>query len=106
MGAGIALRAINAQVKGQKHRHDNNWESNCATTWRHVWMTGCQSLHDHIVNPNPVVRGGNGLEIDLEGLREYLWEYPDGGQITGLPLGISRLGISRMTKSDGSTRQL
>ena len=41
-------------------------------------MTDCQSLHDYVVNPVPVGTEDKRLEIDLEGLREYIWENPDG----------------------------
>ena len=43
-----------------------------------LWLTDCQSLHDYLVNP---VRAGcedKRLEIDLDGLREDLWEHADG----------------------------
>ena len=41
-------------------------------------MTDCQSLHDYLNNPSAAGTEDKRLEIDLEGLREYLWEYPDG----------------------------
>ena len=41
-------------------------------------MTDCQSLHEYVVNPAPQGCEDKRLEIDLEGLREYVWEYPDG----------------------------
>ena len=41
-------------------------------------MTDCQSLHDYVVNPAAAGCEDKRLEIDLEGLREYLWEFPDG----------------------------
>ena len=45
---------------------------------KHVWFTDCQSLSDYLKNPVPAACEDKRLEIDLEGLREYLWEYPDG----------------------------
>ena len=45
---------------------------------KHCWMTDCQSLHDYFNNPSAAGTEDKRLEIDLEGLREYLWEYPDG----------------------------
>ena len=59
-------------------RHDYDWEENCAKVMRHIWMTDCQSLHDYCVNPSATGCEDKRLEIDLEGLREYLWEFPDG----------------------------
>ena len=78
MEAGVALRALIAEVLGLKERHDTSWEDNCATVKRHLWMTDCQSLHDYLVNPAAAGCEDKRLEIDLEGLREYLWEFPDG----------------------------
>jgi hypothetical protein len=78
MEAGVALRAVIAEVLGKRSRHDVNWEDNCASVKRHVWMTDCQSLHDYVVNPVAAGTEDKRLEIDLEGLREYLWEFPDG----------------------------
>ena len=78
MEAGVALRALIAEILGLKLAHDNNWEENCAATKRHLWMTDCQSLHDYVNNPAAAGTEDKRLEIDLEGLREYVWEYPDG----------------------------
>ena len=78
MEYGVALRAFIAEVLGKKRRHDTMWEENCASVKRHLWMTDCQSLHDYLVNPSAAGTEDKRLEIDLEGLREYIWEYPDG----------------------------
>ena len=78
MEAGVAIRALIAEISGLKRRHDNNWEDNCAATKRHLWLTDCQSLHDYITNPAAAGTEDKRLEIDLEGLREYIWEFPDG----------------------------
>ena len=55
-----------------------DWETICAGEVKNVWMTDCQSLHDYLINP--VARGSEDkrLEIDLESLRECLWEHDDG----------------------------
>ena len=55
-----------------------NWETSCATVKKHLWLTDCQSLRDYCCNPSAAAPEDKRLEIDLEGLREYLWEYPDG----------------------------
>ena len=78
MESGVALRALYAEVMGKLKAHDTNWESNCAQEKRHLWMTDCQSLHDYLVNPAAAGCEDKRLEIDLQGLREYLWEYADG----------------------------
>ena len=59
-------------------RHDSDWEENCAKTTRHLWMTDCEFLNSYCTNPSAAGCEDKRSEIDLEGLREYLWEYPDG----------------------------
>ena len=78
MEAGVALRALIAELQGKRMRHDSEWEENCAKTKRHLWMTDCESLKSYCTNPSAAGCEDKRLEIDLEGLREYLWEYPDG----------------------------
>ena len=41
-------------------------------------MTDCRSLHDYLVNPVAQGSEDKRLEIDLENLRENLWEHPSG----------------------------
>ena len=41
---------------------------------KHVWFTDCDSLNTYLVNPVAAGCEDKRLEIDLEGLREYLWE--------------------------------
>ena len=41
-------------------------------------MTDCQSVHDYLVNLIVAGSEDKRLEIDLEGLREDLWEYANG----------------------------
>ena len=72
------MRALISEIMGKRQRHDLQWEDTCAKTKRHLWMTDCQSLHDYVNNPNPAGTEDKRLEIDLEGLREYVWEHPDG----------------------------
>ena len=45
---------------------------------KQVWMTDCQSLYDYLVNPVAAGCEDKRLEIDLEDLCEYLWEWRDG----------------------------
>ena len=72
------MRALITEIMGKRKRHDLHWEDTCAVTKRHLWMTDCQSLHDYVNNPSPAGTEDKRLESDLEGLREYLCEYPDG----------------------------
>ena len=78
MEAGVALRALYTELQGKLEKHDNKWEDNCAKVIRHLWMTDCESLNLYVTNPSAAGCEDKRLEIDLEGLREYLWEYPDG----------------------------
>ena len=41
-------------------------------------MTDCQSLHVYLINPVAQGSEDKRLEIDLESLRECLWEHDDG----------------------------
>ena len=69
------IRAMIADMRGKFDKSD--WETACAQEVHSVWMTDCQSLHDYLVNPIAAGSEDKRLEIDLEGLREYIWEYPD-----------------------------
>ena len=69
------LRATISSLRGLFKRKD--WEYEVASQLPNLWLTDCQSLHDYLVNP---IRAGcedKRLEIDLDGLREDLWEYGD-----------------------------
>ena len=56
----------------------DNWEAVCAKEMKNIWMTDCRSLHDYLVNPVAQGSEDKRLEIDLENLRENLWEHPSG----------------------------
>ena len=66
------------EVVGKLLAHDTGWERVCTPVKRQVWMTDGESLHVYLVNPSAAGSEDKRLEIDLEGLREYLWETPDG----------------------------
>ena len=70
------LRAVISPLRNLFER-SKNWEYEVASQLPNHWLTDCQSMHDYMVNP---VRAGcedKRLEIDLDGLREDLWEYGD-----------------------------
>ena len=73
---GVYLRAVYAELHDKFESH--NWENVCAKAMRHVWFTDCESLHSYLINPVAAGCEDKRLEIDLEGLREYLWEDEDG----------------------------
>ena len=78
MESGVALRALMCDIMGTRKRHDTNWEDTCAKQMKHLWLTDCDSLNKYINNPTPQPCEDKRLEIDLEGLREYIWENADG----------------------------
>ena len=70
------IRAIITDLRGKYQKQ--NWEAVSAQEVPGVWMTDCQSLSDYLVNPTANGSEDKRLEIDLEDLRERLWEYPNG----------------------------
>ena len=74
--AADSLRGIITDLRGKSAHKD--WESICPKEIPSVWLTDCQSLHDYLVNPVAQGSEDKRLEIDLESLRECLWEYADG----------------------------
>ena len=70
------IRAVIADMRGRYQK--GQWESICANEVNSIWLTDCQSLHDYLINPTAQGSEDKRLEIDLESLRESLWEFPDG----------------------------
>ncbi len=73
---GVHLRAVLTEISGRFEQ--KNWEDKCAKDFRHAWFTDCRSLYDYLCNPVAAGCEDKRLEIDLEGLCEYLWEFADG----------------------------
>ena len=44
----------------------------------HLWLTDCESLHKYLINPVASGTEDKRLEIDLEDLRQMLWEDDNG----------------------------
>ena len=70
------IRATISSLRGLFKRR--NWEYEVAKQLPNVWMTDCQSLRVYITNPVSQGSEDKRLEIDLESLRESLWEDADG----------------------------
>ena len=70
------LRAVISSLRNLFER-GKNWEYEVASQLPNLWLTDCQSLHDYLVNPFRAGCDDTRLEIDLDGLREDLWEYGD-----------------------------
>ena len=83
---GIYLRAVYCELLGKFE--SSNWESTCAKAMRHVWFTDCESLHSYLINPVAAGCEDKRLEIDLEGLREYLWEDENGNPKDDIAIDI------------------
>ena len=45
---------------------------------RHVWMTDCRSLEEHLKNPTFSKCADKRLSIEIAALRQLLWMMPDG----------------------------
>ena len=75
---GDYIRAVVACLKNQLTTKTKDWESVAQTLLPSVWLTDCASLHDYLVNPAAASCEDKRLEIDLQSLRESLWENPDG----------------------------
>lgn len=70
---GWKLRATLAELRGIKH--DRNWEQSSSQAVRHLWLTDCRSLHDHLTSSTLGRVTDKRLSIDLAALRQDLWNY-------------------------------
>ena len=70
------IRAMITDMRGKFDK--SNWEAACAREVHNVWLTDCQSLRDYLINPIAAGSEDKRLEIDLESLRESLWEDTNG----------------------------
>ena len=52
----------------------NGWERPSSKAMSRVWVTDCDSLCEHRISPEAMHVDDNRLEIDLVGLRQYVWE--------------------------------
>ena len=74
---GQRLRTIIADLKGDIE-DGGKWLEQSRYSIRHLWLTDCESLHSYLVNPIAASAEDKRLEIDLEDLRQCLWEDADG----------------------------
>jgi len=75
-GSGDFLRATLAEVSGMTLTR--NWQNEVQSTRKHLWLTDCKSFHDYVTNPIAAGTEDVRLEIDLEQIRQDLWEFTDG----------------------------
>ena len=66
------LRAVLASLKFVNFEL-RSWEHHARQCMRHLWVTDCQSLHDHLKNPTFTAVQDKRLSIDLSALRQLIW---------------------------------
>ena len=70
--AGMRLRAAIVDMRGQLDMHD--WEESSSSQMGHVWLTDCDSFYEHLISPQMNSIENKRLAIDLEALRQLVWE--------------------------------
>ena len=80
---GDRLRAIIADCKG-KIPDLRHWEEASAQHMRHIWLSDCESLVSHLKNPRNEKLENTRLSIDIQGLKQMLWETQDGTSLDEL----------------------
>merc|ERR1711966_355029 len=53
-------------------------------TMRHLWLSDCESLVSHLKNPKNERLENVRLSIDIQGLKQMLWEKSDGTMLDEL----------------------
>ena len=80
---GDRLRAIIADCKG-KIPDLRNWYESSVQHMRHIWLSDCESLVSHLKNPRNERLENSRLSIDIQGLKQMLWETHDGTSLDEL----------------------
>ena len=70
---GDRLRAIVADLRGFLP-DIRNWQDVSSKVMRHLWLSDCESLVSHLKNPKNERMENVGLSIDIQGLKQILWE--------------------------------
>ena len=79
---GMKLRSVLTDMMGGMTPF--SWWETSKSTIRHLWLTDCESLHSYLVNPVAAGNEDARLELDLEDLRQILWEDVKGNPIDQL----------------------
>ena len=74
---GDRLRAIIADCRG-KLPDLRDWQGVSSKMMRHLWLSDCESLVSHLKNPVNQRMENVRLSIDIQGLKQLLWEKSDG----------------------------
>ena len=80
---GDRLRAIICDCKGLLP-DVRDWQSVCSQNIRHLWLSDCESLVSHLKNPKNERLENVRLSIDIQGLKQMLWEKSDGTNLDEL----------------------
>jgi hypothetical protein len=80
---GSRLRAIMADCKGLIPDL-KNWERASQESMKHLWLSDCESLVAHLKNPKNERLENVRLSIDIQGLKQVLWEKADGTDLEEL----------------------
>ena len=80
---GDRLRAIVCDCKG--YMPDlRDWQSISSEKMRRLWLSDCESLVSHLKNPKNERLENVRLSIDIQGLKQMLWEKSDGTNLDEL----------------------
>jgi hypothetical protein len=80
---GDRLRAIIADCKGALP-DVREWQQVSSSIMRHLWLSDCESLVSHLKNPKTQKMENVRLSIDIQGLKQMLWEKSDGTNLDEL----------------------
>ena len=80
---GDRLRAIIADCKGELN-YIRDWHQVSSQTMRHLWLSDCESLVSHLKNPKNERLDNVRLSIDIQWLKQMLWEKADGTNLDNL----------------------
>ena len=80
---GDRLRAIICDCKGLL-TDVRDWQKISSENMRHLWPTDCESLVSHLKNPKNERMENVRLSIDIQGLKQMLWEKADGTNLDEL----------------------
>ena len=69
---GFKPRAVIADTKGQLDMRD--WERSSCNAMRHLWMTDCKSLEEHLTKESMSKADDKRLSIELSAMRQLVWE--------------------------------
>ena len=80
---GDKLRAAICSAYGNLDRQ--KWEESCAKQMIHLWLSDCNALVTHVLNPRDERLENTRLSLDLSMLKSRLWADPEGQTYEDLP---------------------